>query len=101
MLVTIQRISGRQQIESRMLRAAGGVGSGYEKRSTLASGLVKKAKSPATVMRTEWRLMLTSGAHVWQNPNWFKWTLFQRISLLICFLHFFAEFIPPWNLKLS
>ena len=53
MLSTTQRISGRQQIESRILRAAEGVGSGYETRSTLASGRVNSANSPEILTLTE------------------------------------------------
>jgi len=46
MPVTIHRISGFQQMESKIFRQADGVGAEYEARSTLASGLVKQAYSP-------------------------------------------------------
>jgi hypothetical protein len=51
MLVTTHLISGFQQTQSRMFRAAEGVGMAYEVRSTLASGLLKHANSPEIFRR--------------------------------------------------
>ena len=53
MLATTHLISGFQQMQSTMFRAAEGVGMGYEVRSTLASGRVKQANSPEILRRTE------------------------------------------------
>jgi hypothetical protein len=52
-LVMTHLISGFQQTQSRMFRAAEGVGMAYEARSTLASGRVKQAKSPEIFKRIE------------------------------------------------
>jgi hypothetical protein len=59
MLVTTQRISGRQQMESKMFRAADGVGIGYETLSTFASGRVKQAKSPDILTRIIGELIIS------------------------------------------
>jgi hypothetical protein len=47
-LVIFQRIAGFHSIDSNMARAAEGVITSYETRSTFISGRVKQAKLPVT-----------------------------------------------------